>query len=167
MKSYIKKRPQKETFFTVTDDKIVSVRDDDLPNRCRDRFIPYSETKMFLNFWENGLNSKRRKRKAERSILFGRFCDKMIRRGNREICVVSTGKTPRLIMMRESWHTVPDHTWQECRTREERKQIVVSRIPIAEIGIGATTTVKGLCHGRQSSLFAVLFTIASFHFLSS
>ena len=74
---------------------------------------------IFLNFWENGLNSKWKKRKAESLILFGRFCDKVIRTGNREICAVSTGKTPRLIMMRESWHTVHDHTWQECHTLQK------------------------------------------------
>lgn len=51
--------------------------------------------------------------------------------------------------------------------RKERKQTVVTPILIAEIGIGATTTVKGLCHVRQFSVFVVLFTISSFHFLSS
>ena len=113
-----KKRTQKQTFF-YCNGKIVFVRDDDRPKRCRDRFIPYCETKIFLNFWENGRNSKWKKRKAERSILVGRFCDKVIRTGNREICAVSTGKTPRLIMMRESWHTVHDHKWQECRTLQK------------------------------------------------
>lgn len=44
---------------------------------------------------------------------------------------------------------------------------MLTPIPIAEIGIGATTTVKGMCHVRQFSVFAVLFTISSFHFLSS
>ena len=53
------------------------------------------------------------------------------------------------------------------RTEEARKERVVTPIPIAEIGIGATTTVKGLCHVRQFSVFVVLFTISSFHFLSS
>lgn len=62
---------------------------------------------------------KEKKSWIERSILFGRFCDKVIRTGNREICTVSTGKTPRLIMMRESWHTVHDHKWQECRTLQK------------------------------------------------
>ena len=113
-----KKKTTKRNLF-YCNDKIVFVRDDDLPKRRRDRFIPYCETKIFLNFWENGRNSKWKKRKAERSILFGRFCDKVIRTGNREICAVSTGKTLRLIMMRESWHTVHDHTWQECRTLQK------------------------------------------------
>ena len=48
------------------------------------------------------------------------------------------------------------------RTEEARKQTVVTPIPIAEIGIGATTTVKGLCHVRQFSVFAVLFSINIF-----
>lgn len=51
--------------------------------------------------------------------------------------------------------------------RKERKQTAVTPILIAEIGIGATTTVKGLCHVRQFSVFVVLFTISSLHFLSS
>ena len=109
------KKTTKTNLF-YCNDKIVFVRDDDLPKRRRDRFIPYYETKIFLNFWENGLNSKWKKRKAESLILFGRFCDKVIRMGNREICAVSTGKTPPLIMMRESWLAVHDHTWQECHT---------------------------------------------------
>ena len=46
--------------------------------------------------------------------------------------------------------------------RKERKQTVVTPILIAEIGIGATTTVKGLCHVRQFSVFVVLFTINIF-----
>ena len=50
------------------------------------------------------------------------------------------------------------------RTEEARKERVVTPIPIAEIGIGATTTVNWLCHVRQ---FSILFTISSFHFLSS
>lgn len=53
------------------------------------------------------------------------------------------------------------------RTEEARKERVVTSIPIAEIGIRATATVKGLCHVRQFSVFVVLFTISSFHFLSS
>lgn len=53
------------------------------------------------------------------------------------------------------------------RTEEARKERVVTPIPTAEIGIRATTTVNGLCHVRQFSVFAVLFTISSFHFLSS
>ena len=53
------------------------------------------------------------------------------------------------------------------RTEEARKQTVVTPIPIPEIGIGATTTVKGLCHVRQFSVFAVLFTISFFNFLGS
>ena len=48
------------------------------------------------------------------------------------------------------------------RTEEARKERVVTPIPIAEIGIGATTTVKGLCHVRQFSVFVVLFTINIF-----
>lgn len=44
---------------------------------------------------------------------------------------------------------------------------MVTPIPIAEIGIRATTTVKGLCQVRQFSVSAVLFTMSSFHFLSS
>ena len=39
---------------------------------------------------------------------------------------------------------------------------MVTPILIAEIGIGATTTVKGLCHVRQFSVFVVLFTINIF-----
>lgn len=54
-----KKTTKRNLFYC--NDKIVFVRDDDLPKRCRGRFIPYCETKIFLNFWENGLNSKEKK----------------------------------------------------------------------------------------------------------
>lgn len=43
-----KKTTKRNLFYC--NDKIAFVRDDGLPKRCRDRFIPYCETKIFLNF---------------------------------------------------------------------------------------------------------------------